>query len=345
MGKPLSLQIRYILQGYKEAGLDAKRALDCLNKYHPEVQPSIQTIHNIFKQIDDTGNPENKLKGNVGRKPLLSEQQKNQIVEMFTNEPTQTLRKAQQSQKVIEQPISHVTISKTLKESGLKAFKKPSMIILNDQQKKARMKFAYERRGWTLKWKTILFSDESILFADLIGNQYVWATSRSEIDNKDCFDKIKYPKKIHVFGIISYEKPLQLLRVKGNLNSQIYCSLLNESFTNIGWEAVRSHTFQQDQATCHTSRYTIDWLKSNKIETLDWPAKSADLSPIECVWAILKDELCKTKQNIENEDELFKIAEHLFYNNKRIQQTIKNFYTSLPNQKKEVVRKKGDFLS
>ncbi|KAL4469346.1 hypothetical protein ABPG72_005982 [Tetrahymena utriculariae] len=242
MGKLLSLQIRYILQGYKEAGLDAKRALDCLNKYHPEVQPSIQTIHNIFKQINDTGNPENKLKGNVGRKPLLSEQQKNQIVEMFTNEPTQTLRKAQQSRR----------------SQGLKAFKKPSMIILNDQQKKARMKFAYERRGWTLKWKTILFSGESILFTDLIGNQYVWPTSRSEIDNKDCFDKIKYPKKIHVFGIISYEKPLKLLRVKGNLNSQIYCSLLNESFTNIGWEAARTHTFQQDQSTCHTSRYTID---------------------------------------------------------------------------------------
>ena len=50
--------------------------------------------------------------------------------------------------------------------------------------------------------------------------------------------------------------------------------------------------FQQDNTNCHKSKDSMDAIEvifGNN--TLWWPANSPDLSPIETVWAILKQEL------------------------------------------------------
>ena len=54
--------------------------------------------------------------------------------------------------------------------------------------------------------------------------------------------------------------------------------------------------FQQDNAACHTS---YDSKAAIKIlfdkSRINWPPNSPDLSPIENVWAILKEKLSKRK--------------------------------------------------
>ena len=56
--------------------------------------------------------------------------------------------------------------------------------------------------------------------------------------------------------------------------------------------------FQQGNASCHKSQESMEALEvifgKDKIQ---WPANSSDLSPIETVWSILKQELSKRKNS------------------------------------------------
>lgn len=55
--------------------------------------------------------------------------------------------------------------------------------------------------------------------------------------------------------------------------------------------------FLQDNAPTHTARIVQNWLqewaRDNDIELVDWPPYSPDLNPIENLWKLLKEGICK----------------------------------------------------
>ncbi len=58
----------------------------------------------------------------------------------------------------------------------------------------------------------------------------------------------------------------------------------------------RHWVWQQDNAPVHTAKIVRDLFKAERVKTIEWPARSPDLSPIENVWKVLQDKVYESGQ-------------------------------------------------
>ena len=105
---------------------------------------------------------------------------------------------------------------------------------------------------------------------------------------------------------------LKILDGKATIYSQKYCQILAEFVPYADALYEEGQILQQDGATPHTSAKTKNWLSENNIQFLQWPPSSADLSPIENVWQILKNEVeKKNPKNISDLREKIRESQHI----------------------------------
>ena len=107
--------------------------------------------------------------------------------------------------------------------------------------------------------------------------------------------------KLMVFGVICEQGPIcfTVVPLKTKINQDTYQAMIKE----LVLPKIRSFeqqpgspkvTFQQDGASSHTAHTTKDFFGRECVNLLqDWPPKSPDLSPIENIWGIMKQELSK----------------------------------------------------
>ena len=147
----------------------------------------------------------------------------------------------------------------------------------------------------------------------------------------------KYSQGIMVAAGLSKNGVGKLIFVTGTMNSFSYnqtLELYKEDIERLGKDLY----FQQDGASCHTGKKSLNYIKNNFNNYLEfWPANSPDLSPIEELWSIVEERL--NKYNFKDTDEMVKKLQSIW---NRIPKTIcRNLINSF-DEKIGILNKDGE---
>ncbi|GFW96795.1 transposable element Tcb2 transposase [Trichonephila clavipes] len=102
-----------------------------------------------------------------------------------------------------------------------------------------------------------------------------------------------------VWGAIAYDSQSTLIVMRGTLTVQRYVNDILRPHVRPFLNGLQGAIFQQDNARPHTARVAQDFLRP--FQTLPWPARSLDLSPVEHVGEHLKRQMpsCHSVHDLE----------------------------------------------
>lgn len=239
--------------------------------------------------------------------------------------------------------VSRHTISRRLKDVGIRSRRCRKVPALKPRHKAARLVWAKDHRN--TDWTKIIWSDESRFCLRSDRPQRCLRRSGEEY-SEDCIQETqKGNPGIMVWGCFSSKTVGVLHRVPVNtkINSAEYKNILETSLVPslARFRTPRLLTFQQDNAPCHKTRLISDWLAQKHIRTLDWPAQSPDLNPIENIWDHIDREI--HDKTINNLNELWEAVLGAW--NRISEEYLEVLINSMPNRIDNVIKNKGGHTS
>lgn len=188
-------------------------------------------------------------------------------------------------------PCSERTVRRRLADGGLPRRVARHKPLLNPHHIAARLQWCRDRLNWTLnEWKQVIWSNERTFRLGKYGRVWVSRPVGRAYHPKYTNPSEDRGPTVQIWACFSGKGygPCQVFA--GTMNSTRYLQVLEKNllpYMRDNWRRHADCYFQQDGATCHTAHIVKDWLDRHNINLLPWPAKSADLSPVENLWSIL----------------------------------------------------------
>ncbi|KAK3530781.1 hypothetical protein QTP70_001580 [Hemibagrus guttatus] len=216
-----------------------------------------------------------------------------QLIQEVTKDPTTTSKELQSSLASVKVSVHDSTLRKRLGKNGLHGRVPRRKPLLSKKNIKARLSFARKHLDDPQDfWENTLWTDETKI--ELFGrsvSHYVWRKSNTAFQKKNIIPTVKYGGgSVMVWGGFAASGPGRLAVINGIMNSAVYQKILKENVrpSVCDLKLKRTWVLQQDNDPKHTSKSTSEWLKKNKMKTLEWPSQSPDLNPIEILRHDLK---------------------------------------------------------
>jgi hypothetical protein len=278
-------------------------------KYN-KTPPSKPTIISTFKNYKNYGNVENRNKGSVHKKTVITEENILKVKNILSENSSTSIRKI-----ATQTNINRESVRKIMKYS-LKLFPYKIQFVakIPDSAINKRLNFSLKMLEINSVNSSFIdniwFTDESHFYIDGYINKQnwrIWGSEKPEV----FVEKTAHPKYVTVWCALSSKGligPYFFENSEGErqtVNQQNYQSMIKNFFVpqlkeKFG-DNLSEHIFCQDGASCHTSKSSLELLKtyfgtniiSNKTENY-WPPYSPDLNPCDFfLWGFLKDNVFK----------------------------------------------------
>lgn len=319
-GKQLTAKERGKIDAFKQEGYSNRQVAKKIKRSH-------SVVDNYLKLGDKYG-----IKKKTGRKSTITPLTKKRIFQLASEK----LMSSGKIKAELQLKQTTRTVQRVLSTSPNHIYKKyATKPPLTESHRKARLSFAKESVQNRLDWSKIIWSDEKKFNLDgPDGIRYYWHDIRNEPTylSKRAFGG----GTLMVWGAFVGDQLLDLVVCQQTMDSSKYIKMLNESLVP---HLRPGFKFMHDGASIHRSKATKKWLQENDIETIDWPAHSPDLNPIENIWGILVRAVFESGRQFELKKDLE--AEVMRQWSKISRETLSNLVNSMSDRIIEVIQQNG----
>ena len=277
-----------------------------------------------------------------GRPRMTSPQTDQSIIRTVSDDPSLSLSEIA---AVTGVSLSRKSIHRRLKEERFVSRKRASRLELTPHHKEARMTWAMNRCHWrSPQWKRIVWSDEaSFHLKERDGRLRIWVRSGEEVPDRFFFPRIQGGGgRLLVWGAIWLGGRSDLHIQEETMNSRRYVDVLERHVCPLSFELGDPTTewiFMDDNASSHRSALTKEFKRQAGIRTLQWPARSPDLNPIENVWSLLKRNVRRKIQPGDTLERLRSLLETEWHN--LDQSCFDRIINSMPSRVSAVLKLNG----
>ncbi|GFT95049.1 transposable element Tcb1 transposase [Trichonephila clavipes] len=164
---------------------------------------------------------------------------------------------------------------------------------------------------WAAESNEIVFTDESLICLQHHDDRIrVWRHRGERVLNSCVMHHHIGPTPgIMVWGGIGYHSRTPFVHIAGTLNSQSYISEVLEPVVLPYLQGLATAIFQQNNARPHVTRIVQRFFVNHQIELLPWPARSADLSPVEYMRSMVAQRLTQITPPAATPNQLWKRVE------------------------------------
>lgn len=323
-GTVLSLEEKAKIEAYNDSGLSFHKIAEKIGRHR-------KTVASFLKNKEQYGK---NFKG--GNNRVLSQADKRAILRQASNSHDS-------SSKIKEKTgvsASLSTVQRVIRTAAhlqrQKLKKKPPLNVL---RKEMRLNFARTHMTWSTQWHYVVFSDEKKFNLEgPDGYNFYFHDLRKE---EHYLDRLHSREGgVMVWGAISYYGTCELQFLTSRMNAENYNNVLKTAFPhlqnlfgNLKWY------FQHDNAPIHTARSVKSWIRSQKVDVLEWPPYSPDLNIIENVWGWLVRKVYESGKQYSTKAELIEGIKHAWSTISL--NYIEQIYNSIPNRIFEVISNKG----
>jgi len=326
--------------GFLEAGKSIAQATERFNLGN-------STIRYIWNRYKITGSAENRPCS--GHPPKLTPANKRHLIRTARKQCRTPLGEIGNQ---LGLNVSETTIRAALKHEGYHHCVARKVPYLRKHHRLGRMSWAQLYKHLTrAQWRKVIWSDECYIWLD-DNRSRIFVTRRADEEYLDeCVVQVfkQSPVRVMIWGCIMEGRkgPLVVLEYPGGkgggMNTKRYREqVLNAALLPFYKEMTKAHGpvhFQQDNASCHTSKSTKKWFEDHHIPLLYHPANSPDLSPIEPVWNELKKIIRNLERRPTSADELI-TAIHNVWEELDVANVDKHIH-GMPDRVEAILRARG----